>query len=60
MKFIFFKHLFIFESEREREREKMSGKGQREKKTQNPKQVPGSELSEQNLMRGPNSRIVRS
>ena len=36
------------------------GEGQRERETQNPKQVPGSELSAQSPTRGSNSRAVRS
>ena len=36
------------------------GEEQRERETQNPKQVPGSELSAQNPMRGLNPQIVRS
>ena len=35
------------------------GEGQRERKTQNPKQVPGSELSAQSLVRGSKSQVVR-
>ena len=41
------------ERERERERERV-GRG-RERERQNPKQVPGSELSAQSPMRGSNS-----
>ena len=53
--------MFIFERERERERQSMRrGEGQRERKTQNPKQAPGSELSAQSLMQGSNPRAVRS
>ena len=37
-----------------------AGEGQRERETQNPKQVPGFELSAQSLMWGLNSRPVRS
>ena len=44
----------------EREREREGGEGQRERETQNPKQVPGSELSAQSLMRGSNPQAVRS
>ena len=35
------------------------GEGQRERETQNPKQIPGSELSAQSWMRGPNSQTAR-
>ena len=37
-----------------------AGEGQRERETQKPKQAPGSELSAQSPMRGPNSRTARS
>ena len=37
----------------------MGGVGQRERETQNPKQVPGSELSAHSLMWGSNSRTMR-
>ena len=41
------------ETERERERQSTSrGGAERERETQNPKQVPGSELSAQNPMWG--------
>ena len=46
----FFFLIFIFERERERE----AGEQQREKETQDPKQVPGSELSVQSPTRGSN------
>ena len=36
------------------------GEGHRERETQNPKQAPGSELSAQSLMRGSNSRTMKS
>ena len=43
--------MFIFE--RERERQNVSGgETEREMETQNPKQVPGSELSARSLTRG--------
>ena len=43
---IIFLILFIFERERERERpHEWQGGAERKKETQNPKQVPGSELS---------------
>ena len=45
---------------RERERERTRREGQRERKTQNLKQAPGSELSVQSLTRGVNPRTVRS
>ena len=50
--------MFIFE----RKKESMSGGSgpERERETQNPKQVPGSELSAQSLMRGLNSQTMRS
>ena len=51
--FLFF--MFIFE--RETERKQRRG---RERKTQNPKHAPGSELLAQSLTWGSNSRIVRS
>ena len=53
--------MFICLQLREREKEQVNaqvGEGQRE--TQNVKQAPGSELSEQSPMRGSNSRTVRS
>ena len=37
-----------------------AGERQSERETQNPKQIPGSELSAQNLMRGLNSQTMRS
>ena len=47
--------MFIFERERERERDRAQvGEGQRERETQNPKQVPGSELSAQNTTQSSN------
>ena len=49
----FFFNLFL------REREQV-GKGQRERETQNLKQVLGSELSAQSPMHGSNSQTVRS
>ena len=46
---------------REIERQNVSRKGaERERETQNPKQVPSSELSAQSPMRGSNSQAVRS
>ena len=53
----FFQRLFIFGTERDRA---WTGEGQRERETQNRKQAPGSEPSAQSLMRGSNSRTVRS
>ena len=56
--------MFIYfegERERERERERINGGGaERERETQNPKWVPGSELSAQSPTWGSNSRAVRS
>lgn len=52
----FFQRLF-FGTERDRA---WTGEGQRERETQNRKQAPGSEPSAQSLMRGSNSRTVRS
>ena len=55
--------MFIFKRERERERERertQAGEGQRERKTQNLKQAPDSELSEQSPTRGSNSQNARS
>ena len=49
--------LFIFETERDRA---WAGEGQRERETQNRKQVPGSELSAQSPTRGSNPRTMRS
>ena len=48
------------ERDTERETESEGRVGQRERETQNPKQVPGSELSAQSLTRGLNSQTVRS
>ena len=49
------------ERERERERDRVcAGEGQRERKAQNPKQVPGSELSAQSPMQGSNPQTRRS
>ena len=55
----FFLMFIYFERERERETEREWGRG-REQGRQNLKQVPGSELSAQNTMRGSNPRTVRS
>ena len=41
--------MFIFERDRDRVQ---AGEGQRERKTQNPKQAPGSELSAQSPTQG--------
>ena len=49
-------YVYLFLRERECEREE----GQGERETQNPKQVPGSEPSAQNLMRGSNPQTMRS
>ena len=54
----FFFNIYLFLRQRETEHER--GEGQRERETQNLKQTPGSELSAQSLMRGLNSRTVRS
>ena len=48
-KFIYFEREFV-----------QTGEGQRERKTQNRKQAPGSELSAQSPTRGSNSRTERS
>ena len=46
---------------RKRETQSMSeGEGQRERETQNPKQVPGSELSAQSPKGGSNPQTTRS
>ena len=48
-------------TERETHTQSMSGGGaERERETQNPKQVPGSELSAQSLTWGSNSQLARS
>ena len=47
-------NLFLRESETVQ-----AGEGQRERETQNPKQVPGSEPSAQSPMRDSNPRTVR-
>ena len=55
--------MFIFERDRDRDRERdrvQVGEGQREGKTQNLKQIPGSELSAQSPTRGWNPRTARS
>ena len=52
--------MFLFIFERQRDRQNMSGKEAEREETQNLKQAPGSELSAQILMRGLNSRTVRS
>ena len=49
----FFFKFYLFLRERERERQSTS-RGGAERETQNPKQVPGSELSAQNPTRGSN------
>ena len=51
--------MFIFERQRERTR-RQAGDGQREVKTQNLKQAPGSELSAESPARGLNSQTARS
>ena len=64
----FFRCLFIFEKEtehelgwgRERGRQSVGGSWGRERETQNPKQVPGSDLSAQSLTRGWNPQTARS
>ena len=56
--FFFFFNIYLFLRQRETQHER--GQGQRERETQNLKQAPGSELSAQGLMRGSNSRTVRS
>ena len=55
--------MFIFEREREggREREHEQGRGREtEKETQNPKQAPGSKLSDQSPTWGSDSQTARS
>ena len=52
----FFQRLSIFGTERDRA---WTGEGQRERETQNQKQVPGSESSAQSPTRGSNSRTTR-
>ena len=49
--------MFIFERESERAQ---AVEGQRERKTQDPKQAPGSELSAQRPTRDSNPQTVRS
>ena len=57
---IFF-NVYFWERERESERASMSGGGaERERETQNPKQVPGSEPSAQSPTWGSNPRILTS
>ena len=45
---------------RERARQSVRGEGPQERETQNLKQAPDSELSEQDLMQGSNPKTVRS
>ena len=52
--FKMFFNVYFWERERERGRVR-AGEGQRDRKTQNPKQAPGSELSAQNPTWGSNS-----
>ena len=53
--------MFLFIFERERERQSVSrGGAERERKTQNPKQAPGSQLSAQSPTRSSNSQTARS
>ena len=52
----FFLHLFIFDRQRDRAQVERG----RERRRQNPKQAPGSELSAQSPMQGLNSQTVRS
>ena len=57
----FFGNVYLFLRKRERAREMASrGGAERERETQSPKQVPGSELSAQSLMQGSNSQTMRS
>ena len=58
--FNFLMFIYLRERERERERQSVNGVGQRERETQNLKQVPGSELSAQSPMWGSNSPTTRS
>ena len=55
--FILFLQRFIYFWDRDRA---WTGEGQRERKTQNRKQAPGSEPSAQSLTRGSDSRTTRS
>ena len=56
-----FFHVYLFLGDRETDRERAQVReGQAEKETQNPKQDPGSELSAQSPMWGPNLQMVRS
>ena len=55
----FFLNVYLFLRQRETEHERGRVR-ERERETQNLKQAPGSELSAQSLMRGSNSRTVRS
>ena len=60
-RFFFFLNYCFFIVERERARDRArAGEGRRERETQNPGQVPGSELSAQSTMWGSSSRTVRS
>ena len=59
MLFKIFFVMFIYFWERERERVQ-AGEGQKERKTQNLKPTPGSELSAQSLTQASNSQTVRS
>ena len=53
--------MFIFERETQTDRQNTRrGRAEREKETQNQKQVPGSELSAQSPMLGSNPQTVRS
>ena len=55
--------MFIFETDGETDRQTdrvRAGEEQRERKTQNPKQAPGSELSAWSLMWGLSSPTARS
>ena len=57
--FVLFCFVFTFIYFWETETEHKWGEGQREKETQNPKQVPGSEISAQSLMWDSNPQMVR-
>ena len=59
LSFLFKKIFLMLIFERDRETECEQGRN-RERETQNPKQVPGSELSAQSLTWGSNSQAVRS
>ena len=55
----FLKNVYLFLRKRERESAR-GGEEQRERKTQNPKQTPGSELSAQSPMQDSDPQTARS